>query len=120
MFSQDKQSFAFRGGFKGYFNLLGNEWDWDAGYNYGKNYESDVVNGIVNTERLQTALGSAADNGTGGTINTAPCTINGQAAPGCVPFNIFGGVNQATGVGSITPDMAKYVTYEEHNLRARK
>ncbi len=91
VFNQDVQSFAFRGGFKGYFNMLGNEWDWDANYNYGKNYESDVTNGLVNTERLQTALGSASDAGGGATTNTAPCTINGQAAPGCTPFNIFGG-----------------------------
>ncbi len=112
VFNQDVQSFAFRGGFKGYFNLLGNEWDWDAGYNYGKNYESDVTNGLVNTERLQTALGSAGVDGS----NTVPCTINGQAAPGCVPFNIFGGDNAATGQGSITPAMAKYVLFEEHDV----
>ena len=112
VFNQDVQSFAFRGGFKGYFNMLGNEWDWDANYNYGKNNESDVTNGLVNTERLQTALGSANFDGT----NTKPCTINGVAAPGCTPFNIFGGVDQATGQGSITPDMAKYVLFEAHDV----
>ena len=116
VFTQDVQSFAFRGGFKGYFNMLGNEWDWDAGYNYGKRFRNDTNNGNLNTERLQTALGSAADDGAGGTINTAPCTINGQAAPGCTPLNLFGGYNQATGAGSITPDMAKYVTFEAHDL----
>ncbi len=112
VFNQNVQSFSFRGGFKGYFNLLGNEWDWDAGYNYGNNYESDVSNGLVNTERLQTALGSASPDGS----NTAPCTINGQAAPGCTPFNIFGGYNLATGQGSITPAMAKYVLFEAHDV----
>ncbi len=112
VFAQDVQSFAFRGGFKGYFNMLGNEWDWDANYNYGKNYNSTVTNGLVNTERLQTALGSANADGT----NTVPCNINGQIAPGCVPFNIFGGVNQATGAGSITPAMAKYVLFEAHDV----
>jgi iron complex outermembrane receptor protein len=112
VFNQDVSSYAFRGGFKGYFNALGNEWDWDAGYNYGKNYQSTVTNGLVNTERLQTALGSANADGT----NTQPCTINGQAAPGCVPFNIFGGYNLATGQGSITPAMANYVLYEAHDI----
>ncbi len=112
VFNQEVSSFAFRGGFKGYFNLLGNEWDWDAGYNYGKNVTSTVTNGLVNTERLQTALGSANPDGS----NTVPCQINGQAAPGCVPFNIFGGYNLATGQGSITPAMAKYVLFEEHDI----
>ena len=107
VFNQDVQSFAFRGGFTGYFNLLGSEWDWDLGYNYGKNYESDVTNGLVNTERLQTALGLAGQ---------APCTINGVAVPGCTPFNFFGGYNLATGQGSITPAMASYVLFEEHDV----
>jgi len=110
--NDDVQSFAFRGGFKGYFNMLGNEWDWDANYNYGKNYDSRISTGFQNTERLQIALGTANPDGT----NSAPCTVNGQPAPGCVPFNIFGGYNTATGQGSITPDMAKYVQYENHDV----
>ena len=116
LFNQEVESFAFRGGFKGYFNMLGNEWDWDAGYNFGKRYRSDITNGLLNTERLQIALGGATDNGNGTVTNTAPCTINGQAAPGCVPLNLFGGANQATGAGSITPDMAKYVLFEAHDV----
>ena len=114
VFSQEVASLAFRGGFKGYFNMLGNEWDWDANFNYGKNYNTTLTNGLVNTERLQTALGAANLDGT----NTAPCTINGQPAPGCVPFNIFGGYNLATGQGSITPAMARYVLYESHDVIA--
>ena len=114
--NQEVSSFTFRGGFKGYFNLLGNEWDWDAGYNYGKNYESRVLTGFLNDERLQTALGSANPDGT----NTAPCTSNGQFVAGCVPFNIFGGYNQATGAGSITPAMAAFVLYENHDVDAEQ
>ncbi len=75
-----------------------------------------MTNGLVNTERLQIALGSATDNGVGGVTDTAPCVINGAQAPGCVPFSIFGGYSQATGQGSITPDMAKYVQYEAHDI----
>ncbi len=115
VFRQNVDSFAFRGGFTGYFNMLGSEWDWDLGYNYGKNYESDVTSGLVNTERLQTALGAATvDPTTGAVINTAPCTVGGVAVAGCVPFNWFGGYNLATGQGSITPAMANYVLYEDH------
>ena len=113
--NQDVQTSFFRGGFKGYFNMLGNEWDWDAGYNYGKSYETQVTTGFLNTERLQIALGTASDNGAGGTINSAPCTVNGQPAPGCTPFNIFGGASLG-GAGSLTPAMAQYVLYEDHDI----
>lgn len=116
VFNQNVQSFSFRGGFNGYFNLLGSEWDWDLGYNYGNNYGSNLedtnggdVSGVVNTERLQNALGYPGQQ---------PCTLNGQPLPGCVPFNIFGGYNVQTGQGSITPAMANYVLFEEHDLAA--
>ena len=85
----ERGDYQFRGGFKGYFNMLGNEWDWDAGYTYGRNNESDSTNGLVNTERLQKALGSARRRWRLRHQNCS-CTIDGQAS-GCVPFNIFGG-----------------------------
>ncbi|MGB9428511.1 MAG: TonB-dependent receptor [Gammaproteobacteria bacterium] len=108
LFNQNVQSFAFRGGFTGYFNLLGSEWDWDATYNYGNNYDSDVTNGLVNTERLQQALGYPGE---------APCAGLPTGGSGdCVPFNIFGGYNLVTGQGSITPAMAQYVLFEEHDV----
>ncbi|MGH8402202.1 MAG: TonB-dependent receptor domain-containing protein, partial [Gammaproteobacteria bacterium] len=110
LFNQNVQSFAFRGGFNGYFNMLGSEWDWDVGYNYGNNYESDVTNGLVNTLNLQNALGYPGQ---------APCQIsatNTGTLAGCVPFNFFGGYNPATGQGSITPAMAKYVLFEAHDV----
>ncbi|HKU17776.1 MAG TPA: TonB-dependent receptor [Candidatus Saccharimonadales bacterium] len=110
VFNQNVQSFAFRGGFNGYFNLLGSEWDWDVGYNYGNNYESDVTNGLVNTVALQNALGLPGQ---------VPCQVSATSAAtlaGCVPFNMFGGYNLATGQGSITPAMAQYVLFESHDV----
>ena len=107
--NQDVGYFAFRGGFQGYFNLLGSEWDWDLGYNYGNIVSTNRTSGDLNTERLQNALGLPGQ---------APCQIsatNTGTLPGCVPFNIFGGFNPATGQGSITPAMANYVLFEEHN-----
>ncbi len=115
VFNEDEQSYAYRGGFKGYFNMLGNEWDWDAAYNFGKNAETRLLTGFLNDERVQIALGSANKDGT----NTAPCTSNGAVVAGCVPFNIFGGYNQATGHGSITPAMAAFVLYENHDFDAQ-
>ncbi|MGA9855534.1 MAG: TonB-dependent receptor, partial [Gammaproteobacteria bacterium] len=117
VFNQNTSSFAFRGGFNGYFNMFGNEWDWDSTYNYGNNYGSNLevtnggdVSGVVNLQNLQNALGYPGE---------APCQIsptNTGLIPGCVPFNIFGGYNLQTGQGSITPAMAQYVLFEEHDL----
>ena len=107
IYNQNVDSFAFRGGFNGYFNMLGGEWDWDAGYNYGRTYETDVTDGLVNTANMQTALGLAGQ---------APCTINNQPAPGCVPFNIFGGYDTTTGQGSITPAQVQYLGYQAHDV----
>ena len=117
IFRENVESYAFRAGLSGYFNMMGSEWDWDLGYNYGNNYESDVTSGLVNTERLQIALGTATVGPGGTVVNSAPCTVGGVALPatsGCVPFNWFGGYNLATGQGSITPAMANFVLYEDH------
>ena len=95
VFNENADSYLFRGGFTGYFNLGGNEWDWDAGYSYGGNYETDITNGFFNTVDLAHALDSPG---------FTPCA----QTPGCVPFNWFGGNP------SITPAMLRYVTYEDH------
>jgi len=111
VFNNKVQSFAFRGGFTGYFNMLGSEWDWDAGYNYGNNYGSNLevtnggnVSGVLNSQNLQNALGYPGE---------APCQIsptNTGLIAGCVPLNIFGGL------GSITPAMTNYILFEEHDI----
>ncbi|MHB8404067.1 MAG: TonB-dependent receptor plug domain-containing protein [Gammaproteobacteria bacterium] len=117
VFRQNVQSFAFRGGFSGYFNMLGSEWDWDAGYNYGNNYESDVTSGLVNTERLAAALGPAyLPAGLPNIPSNYQCGTAATPIPGCVPFNWFGGYNLATGQGTITPAMANYVLFESHDV----
>ena len=117
VFRQNVDSFAFRGGFNGYFNMLGSEWDWDATYNYGNNYESDVTSGLVNTERLAYALGPAyLPTGLANIPSNYQCGTPTNTLPGCVPFNWFGGYNQATGQGTITPAMANYVLFESHDV----
>ncbi|MDE2090922.1 MAG: TonB-dependent receptor [Gammaproteobacteria bacterium] len=96
VFAQNISTFQFNAGFQGYFNMLGSEWDWDLGYNYGGINEFDSTNGLFNTQRLAQALDSPGF----GTCSTTP---------GCVPFNIFGGL------GSITNNMLVYTQYQEHN-----
>jgi iron complex outermembrane receptor protein len=99
-FNQNIETAQFTGGFKGYFNLGGNEWDWDVSYVYGDNYQTNLTTGLFNTERLATALDSPG---------VAPCSSQAN----CVPFNFFGGA------GSITPAMLQYVQFEEHDVSDR-
>ena len=98
VFNQEVDNYQFNGGFQGYYHLLGNEWDWDAGYAFGNNYESDQAGGVPNTYRLQQELGVPG---------AAPCA---GAGSGCTPFNIFGGN------GSITPAMLNYILFEQHDV----
>jgi len=94
-FNQNVQTYMFRSGFNGYFNMMGGEWDWDVGYTYGNNYETDVTRGLFNTLNLAQALDAPG---------FTPCS----QSPGCVPFNWFGGNP------SITPAMLAYTQYEDH------
>ncbi|MGA9851774.1 MAG: TonB-dependent receptor [Gammaproteobacteria bacterium] len=119
VFNEDVQSFTYHGGFTGYFNMLGSEWDWDLGYNYGNNYESDVTNGLVNTANLALALGPAyLPAGLANIPSNYACGSAASPVPGCVPVNYFGGFNLATGQGSITPAQVQYLTYEAHDVAA--
>ena len=97
VFNENVETFQFTAGFKGYFNLGGNEWDWDLNDTYADDYQSNITTGLFNTARLAQALDSPG---------FAPCA----SVAGCVPFNIFGGA------GSITPQMLNYVQFEEHDL----
>jgi len=115
VFNQNVDSFSFRGGFNGYFNMLGSEWDWDANYNYGNNYETDITDGQVNNSNLALALGPAyLPTGAANIPSNYLCGTPTNPIPGCVPFNFFGGYNVATGQGSITPAMAQWVAYQDH------
>jgi len=98
-FNENVETFQINSGFKGYFNLFGNEWDWDVGYGYADDLSSNITTGLFNTERLAQALDSPG-------VNAAPCA----ATAGCVPFNIFGGA------GTITPAMLNFVQFEEHDV----
>ncbi len=115
VFNQNVDSFGFRGGFNGYFNMLGGEWDWDANYNFGRNYETDITDGLVNNSNLALALGPAfLPAGDANIPSNYQCGTAADPVPGCVPFNYFGGYNLATGQGSITPAMAQWVAYQDH------
>lgn len=71
---------------------LGENWYWDANAFWSRNQADQLGFGIVNSARLEQALGPIAN-----------CTGT------CVPFNIFGGP------GSITQGMLDYITFDQHD-----
>ena len=95
---QNVDTFHWRGGFKGYFNMLGNEWDWDVSGAYSSNVFTQSGTGDFNTAALQNAL-------------STHCT---SLAPGaaCVPLNMFGGDGAAG--GTITPAQVAGFGFEAH------
>ena len=103
-YSQDTYHFA--GGFKGYFNMLGGEWDWDAGYDYNRQEETQHESGVVNLLNLKNALGPAfLPKGAANVPGNYQCGTPSAPIAGCVPVNLFGGA------GSITVPMVQYTTF---------
>jgi iron complex outermembrane receptor protein len=78
--------------FDGNFGLFGHDWYWDINGILANNSARQTVRGNINAAKLAVALGPVA---------------NCNATPGCVPFNIFGGV------GSITQNMLDYVAFNQ-------
>ncbi|MGA7965828.1 MAG: TonB-dependent receptor, partial [Gammaproteobacteria bacterium] len=93
VFNQNSQTFYFNGGFKGYWQMFGNQWTWNANYIYGQTLVTNLTTGLASTARIASALG-------------AGCTND----PSCVPLNIFGGL------GTITPDQANYILFNAHSV----
>ena len=90
VFKVRSDSFRFGGGFKGYFTLDNNQWQWNADYIFGDQTNNRVSDNLWNMNRAAQALGNANN-----------CTN----LTGCVPMNIFGGN------AGFTKAMAKYVQY---------
>ncbi|MGH8399150.1 MAG: TonB-dependent receptor domain-containing protein, partial [Gammaproteobacteria bacterium] len=95
LYNQNVDTYHIGMGLNGYFNVAGNEWDWDVHSSYGRQYFNDLTDGQFNTQRLQSALS-----------NQCPTTA------GCVPLNLFGGAGPSG--GTITPQQVAYVTFQEH------
>lgn len=93
-FTNDVTTYMFRSGLNGFFNLAGNEYDWDVGYVYGNNKEIDhFQNSPVPGNNAAAALDS-------------PGFTSCADTPACVPLNLFGGPP------SITPAMLNFLTYK--------
>jgi iron complex outermembrane recepter protein len=109
-FQQDNNTFRFGGGFSGAFDAADRTFDWDAGYSYSTNKETQLTTGQLNLARVRTALSAIDDPAT--TAFDPTCVTPGATTvtaatrvAGCVPLNILGGE------GSITQPMLDYVTF---------
>lgn len=109
---------TLRMGLNGTFDVIGNKWNWEAGYNYGRTFDTAQDTGFTNNERLAEQLDSPGVLPCNGPGQAAPGSsgtwdqINGKyyqiLIPGCVPVNPFAGFNGVTGASAITPDMANW------------
>ena len=95
IYQESEDTFRFSGGFNGYFNAGGSEWDWDAGYIFSRDSELDTNLGSFDVSHLRIAMG-----------DPAVCA----ATAGCVPINFFGGQTSA-----ITPAQLAYSAYTQQN-----
>lgn len=95
IYTENENTFRFDGGFSGYFNAGGSEWDWDAGYIFSNDSELDTNYGSFNVQNLRTAMGDPA---------TCATTTN------CVPINFFGGQTSP-----ITSQQLAYSAYTQQN-----
>jgi len=97
VFTQDVNTFSGTVTLDGSFFLGSKKWYWDANAVVGLNDAHQLFTGNLNAAKLAKALGPVAN-----------CTGD------CVPFNIFGGL------GSITPAMLNYVTFDERDKSTQR
>lgn len=93
IYSENQNTFYFGGGFTGYYDAFGNQWNWDAHYSYSQVLSTDITQGLANGQRLQEALGPRC-----------------ASSSGCVPLNLFGGA------GTVTPAMLNFIDYTAHSV----
>ncbi|MFN0022971.1 MAG: TonB-dependent receptor domain-containing protein, partial [Parvularculaceae bacterium] len=91
-FQQNVDTFYASATLDGSFDLGGREVFWDVNSLWSQNEANQIARGIVNSARLQQALGPIAN-----------CTGS------CVPFNFFGGP------GSITQAQLDFVTFNQQD-----
>ena len=91
-FQQNVDTFYASGTFDGSVNVAGREIYWDLNALWSQNEANQIARGIVNSARLEQALGPIAN-----------CTGS------CVPFNFFGGP------GSITQAQLDFVTFNQQD-----
>jgi iron complex outermembrane recepter protein len=76
-------------------------WYWDSSFTYGRSYGTYVLQGNLQSSRVQAALGPSK------LVNGKPACVDslGNVISGCVPLDLF------HGSGSITQDQVNYLTF---------
>lgn len=95
-FNYDNASYSLTGGLRGDLELLGNDWQWDAYYQYQRASEAQNFQNSVSSLRLSLGLDVTVDPMTG----EARCT---NEFVGCVPVNLLG-------IDAATPEMVAFLT----------
>ncbi len=88
-------AFMISGGLRGNFDMLGNNWRWDAFYQYARTDERQVRFNLLSRSRTTAGLDVVVVNG------QAAC--RNREIPGCVPVNIFG-------TQTLTPAQANFLS----------
>lgn len=90
-FSQRSHMRDLNAGVQGTFGIGDRGFSWDVNIKQATNNASEIGGNLTNGARMAVALGPLAG-----------C----QAAPGCVPLDLFGGL------GTVTPEMLNYLRYD--------
>ncbi len=104
-FVSEVDTYGFSGGLEGNFELGSRYFDWDAGMVYGRNRLNASTRGLFNLQAIRLALGPSFRD----TAGVARCGTPTAPIDGCVPLNLLGAV------GSITPEMLNYISFEAHD-----
>lgn len=104
-YAQDLSTFRIVTGMEGKFTddfgpLDG--FSWDIAYNYGRTQGIETKDGLLQRSRLASAVGPSFIDPDSG---VPTCGTPTAPIAGCVPLNLFGGP------GSITKEMATYLSY---------
>ncbi len=70
-------------GFKGDFNLLNHDWNWDVGMSYGHFSQQTITRGLPNQDKINKDLGPSHLDAASGKV------VCNSGAAGCMPFNPF-------------------------------
>jgi iron complex outermembrane receptor protein len=96
IFNQTVDTYYFNTGLEGSFGFGDRSYSWDVYYSKSESdAEQQFFNGF-NLRRMQLALG-----------DPAICAAN----PGCVPLDLWGGVNADGTGGTLTPEMLNWVRF---------
>lgn len=104
--TRETETLFVRSNLVGDFDALGRFFNWELGYSWGENTNTNRDTGDLNMENVARALGPPEFCGGDPRIADGTVVAAETVDPDCVPLNIFGPV------GSITQEQLDYVSYE--------